>query len=339
MLAALCVKNMRKSRLRLRQIGAFERVAERREVRGVRRCALGLHMPEKMNLLLIIEAILQCAVCLRKRVLQLAQRPAVFAHTEIQRLSQQLSCRGNTVEAEAAKLRVGAVRKHHIQLMPPLRAEIQLLRRKQTVKQLFQSCPKHGRRVHGLRAAQIRDCDGVAGGGQPKGCRLLTDLRLMVQRTAQDCAEHGRNAASNIHMEQPLLIQLLLASFDSGNDVIHISRFCNVVADAVLDRLLRVGKIRKGGQQNDLDLPLCAADPPRKLQPVHDRHFDVGDDNVRLIVEHGLLCLQTVFGSADDLTAELCPVNQCAKALAHQRLVVRDQNFVHVDCPPLEAGL
>lgn len=64
MLAALCVKNMRKSRLRLRQIGAFERVAERREVRGVRRCALGLHMPEKMDLLLIIEAILQCAVCL-----------------------------------------------------------------------------------------------------------------------------------------------------------------------------------------------------------------------------------------------------------------------------------
>lgn len=178
-----------------------------------------------MDLLLIIEAILQCAVCLRKCVLQLAQRPAVFAHTEIQRLSQQLSCRGNTVEAEAAKLCVGAVRKHHIQLMPPLRAEIQLLRRKQTVKQLFQSCPKHGRRVHGLRAAQIRDCDGVAGGGQPKGCRLLTYLRLMVQRTAQDCAEHGRNAASNIHMEQPLLIQLLLASFDSGNDVIHISRF------------------------------------------------------------------------------------------------------------------
>ena len=88
MLAALCVKNMLKSRLRLRQIGAFECVAERREVRGVRRCALGLHMPEKMDLLLIIEAILQCAVCLRKRVLQLAQRPAVFAHTEIQRLSQ-----------------------------------------------------------------------------------------------------------------------------------------------------------------------------------------------------------------------------------------------------------
>ena len=145
--------------------------------------------------------------------------------------------------------------------MPPLRAEIELLRRKQTVKQLFQSCPKHGRRVHGLRAAQIRDCDGVAGGGQPKGCRLLTYLRLMVQRTAQDCAEHGRNAASNIHMEQPLPIQLLLASFDSGNDVIHISRFCNVVADAVLDRLLRVGKIRKGGQQNDLDLPLVRRRP------------------------------------------------------------------------------
>jgi len=62
---------MRKSRRRLRQIGAFERVAERREVRGVRRCALGLHMPEKMNLLLIIEAILQCAVCLRKRVFAL----------------------------------------------------------------------------------------------------------------------------------------------------------------------------------------------------------------------------------------------------------------------------
>lgn len=135
----------------------------------------------------------------------------------------------------------------------------------------------------------------------------------MVQRTAQDCAEHGRNAASNIHMEQPLLIQLLLASFDSGNDVIHISRFCNVVADAVLDRLLRVGKIRKGGQQNDLDLPLCAADPPRKLQPVHDRHFDVGDDNVRLIVEHGLLCLQTVFGSADRSDSRALPSQSVCK--------------------------
>ena len=83
----------------------------------------------------------------------------------------------------------------------------------------------------------------------------------------------------------------------------------------------------------------CAPQTHRASSSLHDRHFDVGDDNVRLIVEHGLLCLQTVFGSADDLTAELCPVNQCAKALAHQRLVVRDQNFVHVDCPPLEAGL
>ena len=68
----------------------------------------------------------------------------------------------------------------------------------------------------------------------------------MVQRTAQDCAEHGRNAASNIHMEQPLLIQLLLASFYCGDYLLQVSGFCYIVADTVLDGLLRIGEIRKG---------------------------------------------------------------------------------------------
>ena len=77
--------------------------------------------------------------------------------------------------------------------------------------------------------------------------------------------------------------------------------------------------------------PLC------KLQPVKNRHFDVGYQNIRLQVNHGLLCLQTILGSSDNLTVELLPINQCAKALSHQDLVVRYQNSVHCGCPPLEA--
>lgn len=84
-------------------------------------------------------------------------------------------------------------------------------------------------------------------------------------------------------------------------------------------------------------MPLRGIYPLRKLQPVEKRHFDVSDDNIRLLVKHSLLCLQAVLRSANDLTIEFLPINQRAKSLAHQRLVVCNQNLVHSDYPPLEA--
>ena len=78
-------------------------------------------------------------------------------------------------------------------------------------------------------------------------------------------------------------------------------------------------------------MPLRGIYPLRKLQPVEKRHFDVSDDNIRLLVKHSLLRLQAVLRSANDLTIEFLPINQCAKPLAHQRLVVCDQNLVHSD--------
>ena len=84
-------------------------------------------------------------------------------------------------------------------------------------------------------------------------------------------------------------------------------------------------------------MPLCGIYPLRKLQPVEKRHFDVSDDNIRLLIKHSLLRLQAVLRSPNDLTIEFLPINQCAKSLAHQRLVVCNQNLVHSDYPPLEA--
>ena len=42
------------------------------------------------------------------------------------------------------------------------------------------------------------------------------------------------------------LIQLLLASFYCGDYLLQVSGFCYIVADAVLDGLLRIREIRKG---------------------------------------------------------------------------------------------
>lgn len=60
----------------------------------------------------------------------------------------------------------------------------------------------------------------------------------------------------------------------------------------------------------------------RKRKAVHDRHTDVGNHDVRLLLLNGPERLGTVAGGADDLIAQRGPVQHALHTDQDQRLIV-----------------
>ena len=71
----------------------------------------------------------------------------------------------------------------------------------------------------------------------------------------------------------------------------------------------------------------------RKRKAVHDRHTDVGNHDVRLLLLNGPERLGTVAGGADDLIAQRGPVQHALHTNQDQRLIVYKQDSGHKKTP------
>src|SRR5262249_4842751 len=96
-------------------------------------------------------------------------------------------------------------------------------------------------------------------------------------------------------------------------------------ARADTQRLVDVLVQIKGRENEHAALDAAQQDAPGRLDPVHGRHTDVHQDDVREQPLRQLDRLAAVAGLADDLDVVLGAEDH-AEAVAHERLVVAEEN-------------
>ena len=118
-------------------------------------------------------------------------------------------------------------------------------------------------------------------------------------------------------------VEQFLGQLGSGD------RLEQIADDIIADRLLRIAEIVIAAEENDLRRGTDLAHPPRQLQPGHQRHADVGDEQIRLVLLHRLQCFHTVLGVRHNGKAQPRPVNPRKDCLPQLDLVIRKYDCVH----------
>ena len=118
-------------------------------------------------------------------------------------------------------------------------------------------------------------------------------------------------------------VEQFLGQFCSGDGLEQIAD------DIVVDGFLRVAEVVIAAEENNLRRGADLAHPPRQLQPGHQRHADVGDEQIRLVLLHRLQRFHAVFGVCHDGKAKPRPVNPRKDCLPQLDLVIRKYDCVH----------
>ena len=84
-----------------------------------------------------------------------------------------------------------------------------------------------------------------------------------------------------------------------------------------------------GRQQNDVDSFVLFPDAPHALEPVHPRHFDVHDHQVRLCALIELKRFLAVRGCPGNPVGQPVPVHNVGHDLAYDRFVVSETHLIH----------
>ena len=209
-----------------------------------------------MQFLLIVKSVLQRKSRLNQRIGQLLQSCIIFADTKIQSTIKQIFCGRDAAKAKIAKLDVRALYENKMQFMLSLGRDKQAILWQQAIKQLFKPCAHSGRIRFFFNISQINNCNGIAGSSKSQQVGLLLYFAFPMQASGHNGIKHRCDPAFHIKIEGSLPIQFLFTAFNGINNLIHVPGFSNIIANAILNSLLGVRKIRKGCQQNDLNLQL-----------------------------------------------------------------------------------
>ena len=133
------------------------------------------------------------------------------------------------------------------------------------------------------------------------------------------------------HLEIFLLLPLLLnpaACLFQGLD--HVGAgdgLEQILIDVQLDGLLRVLKIVISGQDDDPRVRKFAVHQAAQGEPVHERHFDVGDENIRTDSAHHGQGDFSVGGFPGEDKAVLFPRNHIPDSLPDDALIFHNKHF------------
>lgn len=132
------------------------------------------------------------------------------------------------------------------------------------------------------------------------------------------------------------MAQLLQARIHFGADVPQLlgqlgsgDRLEQIADDIIADRLLRIAEIVIPAEEDDLRRGADLAHPARQLDAGHQRHPDVGDEQIRLVLLDRLQRFHAVFGVCHDGKAEPLPVDPLQDRLPQFDLIVRKYDCVH----------
>ena len=129
------------------------------------------------------------------------------------------------------------------------------------------------------------------------------------------------------------LIQFLLDLPEYLAQLLIIDRLDEIFIDLTAHGLTRVFKFLITGQQHDLHPRIKRSDLLRNLKPGHLVHADVCQQDVCTVAFQILHHVGPIFKNRGDLKAHGLPVVPESKSRADQRLIVRNNDLVHLILP------
>lgn len=197
---------------------------------------------------------------------------------------------------------------------------------------VFAVCPlefRHGDAVALRRRGKQPDLGGA-------GVEHLVALEIVARAEQQRQQElGGRQPLFDLRIGGRVA-QLLEAGIHLLADVPELlgqlrrgDRLEQVADDVVADCLLRIAEVVIAAEKDNLRRRADLAHTACQLDTGHQRHPDIGDEQIRLVLLDGLQRLHAVFGVGHDAKAEPLPVDPLQDRLPQLDLIVREYDCVH----------
>ena len=122
-----------------------------------------------------------------------------------------------------------------------------------------------------------------------------------------------------------LLLDFLLNTPDAFQKLPRRKRLKQIIGDAQRDGLLGIDKLIISGKNDNRGIRKFLPDKRRQLQPIHKRHLDIGQQDIRLRLQNHRPCKFPVAGLPDKLDIFLFPVDLPLDAVAHYNLVLNKE--------------
>ena len=165
---------------------------------------------------------------------------------------------------------------------------------------------------------------------QTKGqllCQGL-DLRAVVPVRLR---QKQRQIRFGLHGQQILILpgaQHLLPAVDGLHhgcpDFLRIQWFFYIINGLQLDGSFQIFLVRIAAHKNNAGIGQQFRQPFHQLDPVHPRHTDVGQNNIRLVQLRDMQGAQPVVRLKDLVDPQVFPVNRGRKPLPCQQFVIRN---------------
>ncbi|MNC16153.1 hypothetical protein D3C75_640010 [compost metagenome] len=130
-------------------------------------------------------------------------------------------------------------------------------------------------------------------------------------------------------------MKLLHGIVQRSPELLQIDRLEQIIFDAECHAFLKIAKFIIPAEDNHLHPRLQLADSTDQIQPVHERHGDVGNQNIRAERGHSFQGFLPILGPADNLHAHSCPIDDIIQTLDDKRLIIHNEYLIHRLAPPL----
>ena len=107
-----------------------------------------------------------------------------------------------------------------------------------------------------------------------------------------------------------------------GDDLILAARFQDIMLNPIAHSFLSIRKIIISGQDDKLYIIVVLSDLLYQLQTRKLGHLDVGKDNIRIFIQNGIICFQSVFTYSNDLDVQTFPVDQSTYSFTYDFFVI-----------------
>ena len=126
-----------------------------------------------------------------------------------------------------------------------------------------------------------------------------------------------------------LFSQLVAQPQQNAGELLLLEGLEQVILHTVFQCVLCVFKFPVPADDDKMQVRLQVLGPLDQLDPAASRHPDIRDQQMRPLFPHQLQRPQAVVGRADDLIAQLLPVDQLLQQQEHFVFIIRQNNPQH----------
>ena len=152
-------------------------------------------------------------------------------------------------------------------------------------------------------------------------------VQVSCKRALEQRRAHCAQALTAVKVQNACGHNPLFRLKDGAKQLVFVHRLEQIVHNAVADGVVRIVKIRMGGQQNEFAskalLPCCAD----QFDAAQARHADVQKDDVRVESLYFCQSLLSICRDANHLKAVLPPVYNALQSQDHIALIIDKHQF------------